>query len=102
MNLQTRPSPQQPAGAAADPATAGFDPARKFVRVIGEREGGFVEFEFAVGEPELFVEMILPAAAFSDFCSLNAVVRLDPRPAAAEDGGDFEWRLHDATQQRFR
>ena len=37
---------------------AGFDTRRRFVRVTGERPNGFVEFDFAVGEPDLAVEMI--------------------------------------------
>jgi len=44
-----------------------FDPFRKFVRVTGERDDGFVEFDFALGEPELFAEMMLTRAAFEDF-----------------------------------
>jgi phenol hydroxylase P0 protein len=39
-----------------------------FVRVTGEQAGRFVEFEFAVGDPELSIEMILPFHAFDEFC----------------------------------
>ena len=41
-----------------------FDVQKKFVRVVELRPDGFVEFEFAVGEPELYVEMVLPPTAF--------------------------------------
>ncbi len=80
-----------------------FDPARKFVRVSDLRQDGFVEFEFAIGEPELFVEMILPASAFDDFCAHNKVTFLDD-DARLKVGGseDWEWRLRDATRQRFK
>ena len=54
-----------------------FDPKRKFVRVNELRPDGFVEFDFAIGEPELFVEMSLPAAAFDDFCAANKVTFVD-------------------------
>ena len=50
-------------------ATATFDPERKFVRVIEQHANGLVEFEFAVGEPELCAELVLPQAAFSAFCA---------------------------------
>lgn len=69
---------------------------QRFVRVSGERPDGFVEFEFAIGEPEVFVELILTADAFDDFCTANAVTLLPPRdpdaPATA-----WDWRLSDAT-----
>lgn len=72
-----------------------FDPTKKFVRVTHVRVDGFVEFDFAVGEEELFVEMILPTAAFEEFCKLNEVTMLEgpPRAEAAADGHD--WRLDD-------
>lgn len=54
-----------------------FDPFRKYVRVTGERDDGFVEFDFALGEPELFAEMMLTRAAFEEFCAAQGVVLLD-------------------------
>ena len=57
-----------PVAAAVD-----FDPERKFVRVRELRPDGLVEFDFAIGEPELFVEMMLHAAAFDDFCARERV-----------------------------
>lgn len=83
----------------------GFDPKRKFVRVNELRADGFIEFDFAIGEPELFVEMILPAAAFDEFCAANKVAFLDVAnrlKVGGEDNSEWEWTLHDATHQRFR
>lgn len=79
-----------------------FDPSKKFVRVEELRPDGFVEFDFAIGEPELFVEMILPATAFDEFCALNKVVFLDRRARLKVGAGDMDWRLRDAAHQRFR
>jgi phenol/toluene 2-monooxygenase (NADH) P0/A0 len=82
-----------------------FDPKRKFVRVTELRADGFVEFDFAIGEPELFVEMILPAAAFDEFCSANKVTFIDEASRlkfGEETNPDWEWSLRDATHQRFR
>lgn len=82
-----------------------FDPNRKFIRVIEQRADGMVEFEFAVGEPELFVEMLLPQAAFADFCAAQGVEPSIAAPAAAADAPDtvaeqarhdMAWTLHDA------
>ncbi|MEK7885112.1 MULTISPECIES: phenol hydroxylase subunit [Methyloversatilis] len=63
-----------------------FDPFRKFVRVTGERDDGFVEFDFALGEPELFAEMMLTRAAFDEFCAAQDVVVLDG--AGGQPGSD--------------
>ena len=78
---------------------------QKFVRLIERRLDGFVEFEFAIGDPELFAEMLLPSDAYESFCQSNHVVFLDPREEAAKDedeAGDWNWSLHQATHQRFR
>jgi phenol hydroxylase P0 protein len=57
----------------------GVDLTRKFVRVTGERrDGAFVEFDFAIGWPELSVELVLPRAAFESFCAEHAVTFLPP------------------------
>ncbi|MCE1186804.1 MAG: phenol hydroxylase subunit [Rhodocyclales bacterium] len=83
-----------------------FDPTRKYVRVTGQRSSGpvaLVEFEFSVGEPALAVELIMPEAAFAQFCADNQVIFLDTAPTLpAGDGADFGWNLHAATHQRFR
>lgn len=53
------------------------DTTRRFVRVIEERADGLIAFEFAIGWPELSVELMLPAPAFAEFCVANKVQRLD-------------------------
>lgn len=78
-----------------------FDPARKFVRVTEIRSDGFVAFDFAVGEPELYVEMILTQPAFDEFCRMNKVTRLEPAAPTAENDG-FAWRLDQATYRKPR
>lgn len=82
-----------------------MDTSRRFVRVCGERANGFVEFEFAIGEPEIFVELILDRASFAAFCATNKVEMLPPAAedaAQKEDAGDWDWRLADATKTRFK
>lgn len=53
------------------------DTTRRFVRVIGQRPNGLIEFEFSIGWPELAVELLLPPPAFAEFCAANQVQRLD-------------------------
>ena len=82
-----------------------FDATRRYVRVCRERPDGFVEFEFAIGDPELFAEMLLPSEAYESFCQSNHVVFLEPRVEESkgeDESGDWNWNLHQATHQRFR
>jgi phenol hydroxylase P0 protein len=85
-----------------------FDPNRKFVRVIENRPDGLVGFEFAVGEPELFVELMMSGAAFNEFCTVNQVTLLAPKAVrdasgqAGEQQSDWDWGMRQATQQRFK
>lgn len=81
-----------------------IDVSRKFVRVIERRSDGLVEFEFAIGEPELCAELLLPAPAFEAFCLGNSVIELPPHEPAADaaEGDDWNWNLRQATHQRFR
>ncbi|MDV7210188.1 phenol hydroxylase subunit [Azotobacter beijerinckii] len=83
---------------------ANLDIRQRWVRVTGERSNGFVEFDFAIGEPDLCVEMILTPEAFAEFCAANRVEVLPPRaPGAGTEGpSDWDWRLADATQTRFK
>lgn len=81
-----------------------FDLTHRYVRVIEARDDGLVAFEFSVGEPEMAVELMMPRAAFGEFCAANQVVFLDGEGADLPVGPatDWAWRLHDATHQRFR
>lgn len=91
-------------GAARPETAATLDTTAKFVRLTQVRPDGFVSFDFAIGEPEIHVEMLLPAKAFAEFCAANAVIRLDGTPARAAAGtdaaenNDFLWRLSDAAR----
>ncbi len=60
-----------------EPALPAVDTGLRFVRVIERRGDGLVAFEFAIGWPELAVELLLPAPAFTEFCAANRVRRLD-------------------------
>jgi phenol hydroxylase P0 protein len=64
------------------PAPLVCDTTRRFVRVTEERADGLVAFDFSIGWPELSVELLLPRAAFEEFCATNRVIRLEPRAEA--------------------
>lgn len=67
-------------------------PLNKFVRVTGVRSGRYVEFEFSVNDSDLTVELILPLAAFEEFCALQEVVRLPPADGVANEFEKLAWR----------
>lgn len=80
-------------------AGEGFDPARRYLRVTRRRDDGMVELDYAVGAPEVYVEMILPAAAVEDLIARERPVLLEgPRTTwTAEDVAnglaDASWSL---------
>lgn len=77
--------------ASTDPSLE-FDVSRRFIRIINERHNGIVELEFAIGEPEIFVEMILPQAEFEQFCRDQGVLPSHgPLPASAISTPEQEW-----------
>lgn len=72
--------PAKTSAAHAAPAALDLpacDTHRRFVRVLEQRADGLIAFEFAIGWPELSVELLLPAPAFAEFCAKNQVQRLD-------------------------
>lgn len=84
---------------------AKLDTRKRWVRVTGQRGHDFIEFDFAIGEPDLIVEMILAPEAFAEFCADNQVEVLPPHEPGAErtdEPSDWDWRLADATQTRFK
>ncbi|WP_408908452.1 phenol hydroxylase subunit [Variovorax paradoxus] len=48
---------------------------RKFVLLKEERADGVVVFDFAIGWPDLSVELMMPRAAFDEFCTTQRVER---------------------------
>lgn len=72
-----------------------IDPTRKFVRVAEVRPDGFIAFDFAIGEPEIYVEMLLPRDAFDAFCREHNVTLLNS--SEVEGGCDpLSWGLREA------
>ncbi|MBB3270306.1 phenol hydroxylase [Pseudomonas monteilii] len=73
-------------------ATTTFEQMPRYVRVRSEPDAAFVEFDFAIGYPELFVELVLPRTAFASFCASNRVRHMDAAMAAAVDADMRKWR----------
>lgn len=73
-----------------------FNQLPRYVRVRSEPEATFVEFDFAIGYPELYVELVLPQTAFADFCEHYKVQHMDERMCAAIDADAQRWRYGDS------
>lgn len=69
----------------------------KYVRIRRTVRERFVEFDFAINDPELFVELILPIEAFETFCRDNNVVELTEAQAESVDEELTKWRYGEDT-----
>ena len=70
-----------------------FDVDRRYVRFRELDPKGYVQFDFAIGDPELAVELVLPLAAYQEFCRANAVIYLTREQGAALDFEKTKWRF---------
>ena len=69
-----------------------FDRLIKYVRVRSADSARFVEFDFAINDPSLFVELIMPRSAFEEFCQKNKVVHMTDEQVKAVDAEMEKWR----------
>lgn len=96
-NTVTPLKPEQGARDAASPSGQPLPEAmrelisRRTVRVRERRDDGFVEFDFSIGDPRLFVELILPESAFNEFCAANSVRELSADEARVIDDYIDRW-----------
>ena len=63
-----------------------------FVRVTCTLEDRFVEFEFAIGDPELSVELVMQFDQFREFCATHEVTHLGAEACARLDYERMKWR----------
>ena len=68
-----------------------FTEIPRYVRVTSRAREGFVEFNFSISDPTLFLEMILPERAFGEFCMLNHVQFLTPEQEEMVDRSEAVW-----------
>lgn len=69
-----------------------FDVGRRYVRLRELRADGYVRFDFAIGDPELAVELLLPLAGYQAFCREAGVICLSDEQASAVDRARSKWR----------
>lgn len=76
----------------ASPKTT-VDETKKFVRVTGVLHDKFTEFEFSVGDPNLYVELVLPFDQFQDFCRSHDARQLTASEEVEVDLEKLKWRF---------
>ncbi|MCZ6665551.1 MAG: phenol hydroxylase [Gammaproteobacteria bacterium] len=82
-------------GTAAD----GNEGATRYVRVTNADRRGNVEFQFSIGDPCLYLEMILPSVAFAEFCREHKVAHLNEEEARKVDAQENKWRFGDEQEE---
>jgi phenol hydroxylase P0 protein len=79
-----------------NPSGSTFDQMPRYVRVRSEPGDAFVEFDFAIGYPELYVELVLPHPAFKQFCKTHHVQHMNAHMSQALDADAQKWRYGEA------
>ena len=72
-----------------------FSQLIRYVRVRQVVDDKFIEFDFAIGDPSLYVELVLPKEAFETFCRHNEVVMMPDEQARSVDEDMEKWRYGD-------
>ena len=62
----------------------------RVTKVLHDR---YVEFEFAIGDPTINVELVLPFEHFRKFCKDNNALHLTAEQEAAVDYDKLKWRF---------
>ncbi|PCJ47008.1 MAG: phenol hydroxylase [Gammaproteobacteria bacterium] len=68
------------------------DTNKRYVHITGIRNNNFIEFDFSISEPGMYVELILPFDAFQIFCANNQIMHLTSEQAAEVDYDRLKWR----------
>lgn len=89
MNASTS---QPPTAIRKCPASAH---GQAYVRITRVDDRGFLEFQFSLGDPNLFLEMTLPRKAFDEFCEQHQARHLSAMEAQAVDEAENKWRFGD-------
>ena len=81
-----------PIGIIADRQSQQQPELTRYARIRRVVDDKFIEFDFAIGDPCLYVELVLPKAAFEEFCRHNQVVMMTEEQAQAVDADMAKWR----------
>jgi phenol/toluene 2-monooxygenase (NADH) P0/A0 len=66
---------------------------QRYVRVTKVLRDKYVEFEFAIDDPTINVELVLPFEHFREFCEVNNAEHLSAEQEAAVEFDKLKWRF---------
>lgn len=92
MTQEPGATPSPPDALPDTPLLARDDPRTRYVRFGRLNDKGFAEFSFGVGSPDLMAELVMPLAAYREFCRVNKVVYLTREQEEAQDLDAAKWR----------
>lgn len=78
------------------------DDTPRYVRVNERDDKGWVHFDFAMGSPDLFVELVLPEEAFLQFCETNKVTHMTEEQSQMVEDELVRWRYGEEGLKRRR
>jgi len=64
----------------------------RYVRVTGILKNKFIEFDFAIDTPTLYVELVLPFKQFREFCIKHNAQELSIEQIHQVDLDKLKWR----------
>lgn len=74
-----------------------FKQMKRYIRVRSQPGDRFIEFDFAIDQPELFVELIMPRSVFEIFCLEQSVIEMSEEQIAIIDAESAKWRYGEDT-----
>lgn len=85
------------ANSELEPSDGAGDTSSKqsYVRVTKIDNRGYVEFQFSIGDPNLYLEMALPRMAFDEFCETQQAQHLTQEQGRLVDQTELKWRYGD-------
>jgi phenol hydroxylase P0 protein len=66
---------------------------QRYVRVTKVLHDKYVEFEFAIDDPTINVELVLPFEHFQKFCEDNNAIHMTADQETAVDFDKMKWRF---------
>ena len=64
----------------------------KFVHITRRTNKGLVEFDFSVGDPTMYIELVLPIGQFEEFCHNNEVQMLTTQQMLDVENDKYKWQ----------
>jgi|TARA_R110001583_G_scaffold192842_1_gene359946 phenol hydroxylase P0 protein len=79
-------------GTNSNVASGEFTELTHFVHVTGVLRNKFVEFDYSIGTPTLYVELVLPFKQFRQFCIKHDVKELTTEQQHQVELDKLKWR----------